>query len=149
MAVTLAIFAALQLAMPLWIRPHLFSAGSHHGHDHVHLRHIVPDGGSQGTFTLTTEACPASPAPGSSPAEPSTRPGNPIGTSPAACLPTLVNGGSTSGLNCLASHGVQVAVTYQPASRFWAFQWTETAIFLVLALALAGCCFWRLQRRRS
>jgi hypothetical protein len=29
-------------------------------------------------------------------------------------------------------------VTYQPASRFWALQWRETAIFLVLAAALAG-----------
>jgi hypothetical protein len=27
------------------------------------------------------------------------------------------------------------------------FQWTETAIFGVLALALAGYCFWRLGRR--
>ena len=26
MAVTLAIFAAVQIAMPLWIRPHLFPA---------------------------------------------------------------------------------------------------------------------------
>jgi hypothetical protein len=30
----------------------------------------------------------------------------------------------------------------------WAFQWTETAIFLALALALAGFCVWRIRYRR-
>ena len=50
---------------------------------------------------------------------------------------------------CLASHGIRIAVTYQPASRYWLFQWTETGIYLALALALAGCCFRRLSRRRS
>jgi hypothetical protein len=38
------------------------------------------------------------------------------------------------------------AITYQPASRYWRFQLTETAIYLALALALAGYCFWRLTR---
>ena len=52
-------------------------------------------------------------------------------------------------LDCLASHGIRVAVTYQPASRYWAFQWTETAIYVAFALALAGYCFWRIRRRIS
>lgn len=52
-------------------------------------------------------------------------------------------------LDCLASHGIQIAVTYQPTSRYWAFQWTETAIYVALALALAGYCFWRIRRRVS
>ena len=39
-------------------------------------------------------------------------------------------------------------ITYQPASRFWAFQWYETAIFLVLAVALAAFCAWWIRRRR-
>jgi hypothetical protein len=38
-------------------------------------------------------------------------------------------------------------VTYQPASRFWAFQGIETAIFVVLALLLAGLCFWWVRHR--
>ena len=148
MAVTLAIFAVLQLAMPLWIRPHLFSPD----HTTVALmstRDITFQTGSQGTFAITTGGLASQPGAWVISSGAVNAAGHPIGTSPAACLQTLVNGGSSSGLSCLASHGVQVAVTYQPAGRYWAFQWTETAIFLVLALALAGCCFWRLQRRRS
>jgi hypothetical protein len=51
--------------------------------------------------------------------------------------------------NCLTTiaarfHGV---VTYQPASRYWPFQIGETALFVVLALALAGVSVWWVRRR--
>ena len=39
------------------------------------------------------------------------------------------------------------AVTYQPASRYWPLQWAEMSIYLVLALVLAGFCFWWIRRR--
>jgi hypothetical protein len=41
-------------------------------------------------------------------------------------------------------HGI---ATYQPASRYWPFQIYETALFVVLALALAGVSYWWLRRR--
>jgi hypothetical protein len=44
---------------------------------------------------------------------------------------------------------MRIAVTYQPASRYWALQWIETAIYVALAVALAGYCFWRISRRLS
>jgi hypothetical protein len=59
------------------------------------------------------------------------------------------NAQNTDWPQCLTSHGIQIAVTYQPVSRYWAFQGTETAIYLALALALTGFCFWRLVRRLS
>ena len=40
-------------------------------------------------------------------------------------------------------------VTYQPAGRYWAFQWYELAIYLGAALILVGACVWRVRRRRS
>jgi hypothetical protein len=40
-------------------------------------------------------------------------------------------------------------VSYQPASRFWSFQWYETGIYAALALVLAGFCFWRIRHRLS
>jgi hypothetical protein len=40
-------------------------------------------------------------------------------------------------------------VTYQPASRFWTFQTMETALFAVLAVALAGVAAWWVRHRVS
>jgi hypothetical protein len=37
-------------------------------------------------------------------------------------------------------------LTYQPASRFWPFQWAEMGIFLAAALALCGLTYWWLRR---
>ena len=36
----------------------------------------------------------------------------------------------------LGKLGLRQLVTYQPAGRYWAFQWYETGIFVVLALGL-------------
>ena len=54
--------------------------------------------------------------------------------SPQACLAELYKA------------GYRQLLTYQPASRFWAFQWYETAIFLCLAVALAAFCLRRIRR---
>ena len=48
----------------------------------------------------------------------------------------------------LATQHLRRRITYQPASRFWAFQAYETAIFVVLSLALAGFCVWWIRSRR-
>jgi hypothetical protein len=47
----------------------------------------------------------------------------------------------------LSSLGLREDLTYQPASHFWPLQWTETGIFLALALLLVGFCFWWTRRR--
>jgi hypothetical protein len=50
---------------------------------------------------------------------------------------------------CADRLGLQNLATLQPASRYWAFQAWETAIFLALALALAAFCFWWTARRSA
>lgn len=50
---------------------------------------------------------------------------------------------------CLAKDNLHQTVTYHPASHYWPLQWMETGIFLVLAGALAGACFWRIRRRQN
>lgn len=148
MAVTLFIFAALQVAFPLWIRPHLQTA-----HQAVvpvtALRNVqLLQGGFNGSeFTLATFSMPgqadawvlSSHAVGTA--------GEAISTVPGACsAPAVENGPNFFG--CLASHGVRESITYHPASAYWPLQGIETGIYLVLALGLAGFCFWRVSRRR-
>jgi hypothetical protein len=68
----------------------------------------------------------------------------------AATGPHLASGWLTQLYpECLASHGIRESVAYQPASRYWAFRWTGTMVYLVMASALSGYCLWRLSRRLS
>jgi hypothetical protein len=139
MAVTLAIFAAAQLAMPLWVRPHLIppdrtiatieSAGLDVGNLTATL---VP--GQPGAWMISSGAINAA--------------GQPVSTLPAPCLGNPYTK-PPDPAQCMESRGYREAITYEPASRYWPIQWIETGIFLALALALAGFCFWRLGRRRT
>jgi hypothetical protein len=153
MAATLAIFAAFQAVVPLWIRPNLFPTSrttatiAASGAD-VSLRanpalrltaSIVP--GQPGAWIISSEGVNAA--------------GQPVSTIPAACGPAMTatlqnpNLNGPSELNtCLAHQGIRVAESYQPASHYWSLQFAETGFYLVLALVLAWYCFWRLNRRR-
>jgi hypothetical protein len=150
MAVTLAIFAVVQVAMPLWIRPNMFPA-EHTVIPVSSLQQIsLQQGGFNGsTFNLGTENLPGQPGAWLLSSGAVNAAGQATSTTPAACSTHLDGSNTPDFLDCLASHGIQETVTYQPASRYWAFQWTETAIYLALAVALTGCCFLRLSRRLS
>jgi len=149
MALTLAVFAVLQVVTPLWVRPHLFppqhtitTLGSFAAVDVPVERGtltIIPDGwdGQPEAWILSSGAVDTA--------------GEPVSSVPEACMQLMQVGKASHPalLDCLTSHGVRIAFTYQPASRYWPFQWTETAIYVALALALAGYCFWRIRRRLS
>jgi hypothetical protein len=47
----------------------------------------------------------------------------------------------------LATLHLRQLVTYQPAGRFWVFQWIETAIYAALAIVLAFVSFFQVRRR--
>ena len=144
MAVTLAVFAAVQVAMPLAIRPNLFPpahttqslAESFSGRQSVGI-------GGKFTFTLAyIDSEPGSWILSSGAADAA---GRPVSIMPAACQNAAASSGDPT--QCLVSHGIGIAASYQPASRYWPIQWTETGIYLALALALGGFCYWRLGRR--
>jgi hypothetical protein len=151
MAITLAIFASLQVAMPLWIRPHLLTPAhtltlpSSWANVGVSLFrddtfYLIPSGFNEPDAWVFSTGGPVNTA------------GEPAGTIPADCKPGLGAAGNasmTAILQCLDSHGVRIPVTYQPAGRYWTLQWTETAIYLALALSMAGYCFWRIRRSLS
>jgi hypothetical protein len=48
---------------------------------------------------------------------------------------------------CVAHFRLRELLTYQPATRYWAFQWYEAAVFVGLGLVLVGVCFWWIRRR--
>jgi ABC-type transport system involved in multi-copper enzyme maturation permease subunit len=148
MAVTLAIFALAQLAVPLWVRPHLFSP-AHTTTSLSSVSHISFLTHTAGTFSLTAGGLRSQPGAWILSSGAVDAAGKPVTTIPAACVKSGTGPGSRTSLTCLTNHGIRVAVTYQPASRYWPLQWVETAIYLAVALALTGYCFWRLGRRLS
>jgi len=160
MAVTLAIFAALQVVIPLWVRPNLAAP------DRTVVSVTSPGmaGPSQtgpggASFTLYADSIPGQPGAWLLSSGPVNAAGQATSSTPAAC--TSVGTGPGAGpqgnafapgqgpaafVACLAGHGIREAITYQPASRYWRFQATESAIYLALALALTGYCFRRVSR---
>jgi ABC-type transport system involved in multi-copper enzyme maturation permease subunit len=49
----------------------------------------------------------------------------------------------------LADEGYRQHVKYYTADKFWALQWREFGLFLLLAFALTGFSFWRIRRDLS
>jgi hypothetical protein len=146
MAITLAAFAALQILMPSVIRPHLqppvtervaFSAnGGINGIGINESGEVSVQGYSiPGAWMLSPTAKLLDDA------------GNPVNrTVTESCFP---GGGPDQAMACLAAKKLHVSVSYQPADRYWTFQWLEFAIYLALAGLLAGFAFWRIPRGLS
>ncbi|HCU95529.1 MAG TPA: hypothetical protein DHU96_23575 [Actinobacteria bacterium] len=70
----------------------------------------------------------------------------PISNLPSACRALLFQGPFKFG-SCLNAHGYRLLITYQPASRYWAFQGIETGIFVLLAAALIAVTAVAVTRR--
>ncbi|MGD0592760.1 MAG: hypothetical protein ABSB54_03645 [Acidimicrobiales bacterium] len=167
MATTLAAFVACRLAFNHWIRPHLIAPvvrnfalsiggfGSTNGGPFTLIPNPpgIPNawiisvqirdraGGGLANQYLQ-KVCPnlgQPPAPGTG--------GIPGGGVGARVAPGGANGLQECGVKLSAMfHEV---VTYQPANRYWTFQWYELAIYLVASLILAGVCIWWVRRRLS
>jgi hypothetical protein len=72
---------------------------------------------------------------------------------PAACA-KVANAPAVGGppnsdplLSCLGRLGYRNFTTYQPGSRYWAFQGIETGIYLALAAVLLAVTFYAIRRR--
>jgi hypothetical protein len=76
--------------------------------------------------------------------------GFPVSDMPAACLTHGPFGGTLpvqNAVSCLTQHGYTQYLTYQPADRYWPFQFIEAGIFLALAAALIAVTFAVINRR--
>jgi ABC-type transport system involved in multi-copper enzyme maturation permease subunit len=61
--------------------------------------------------------------------------------------PVCLDAPSTIYLDCVEEAGYRSVYYYQPADRYWRFQWTEAGILLLGALLLAGPVVYRVLRR--
>jgi ABC-type transport system involved in multi-copper enzyme maturation permease subunit len=156
MAVTLAVFAAVQIAVPIWVRPHLIapeqiarpvtavnasSMGSETGN---RLFFVPAPANMPGAWIMspagdcqTTASCQIiTPSGRSAAALPATK----------ACM----QNGPTSGPGSCPAYidglHLRQVITYQPASRYWPLQWSETGIYLGIGVILTGVCAWRFRR---
>jgi ABC-type transport system involved in multi-copper enzyme maturation permease subunit len=138
MAIAFAVFLAIQIITPLWIRPHLHAPVTTTiaitspninieitnnqvralAQDPPLAAWILSDDNVDSTGSITviraTDAC--------------------MQSSPEACTAYVL------GLH------VSEKLTYQPADRFWPFQAYETGAFVLASLALAGFGNWRVKR---
>jgi ABC-type transport system involved in multi-copper enzyme maturation permease subunit len=150
MAITLAIFVAAQIAMPLLVRPHLLPPAS----STIELTESNIDGFQWGTNDVLQVWSDAGPEGAwvlsSHSVDPSGHAVDTISVSSSSgpCAPPTGTPDEGRVTECLAEIqrlGYRQEATYHPASRFWPFQWYETGIYTALALGLAGFCFWRIR----
>jgi hypothetical protein len=52
-------------------------------------------------------------------------------------------------LQCLSQHGYTLWTSYQPATRFWPFQWIEGGWLLALSVLLIAVTVWVVRRRAA
>jgi hypothetical protein len=131
LAVTLGGFIVVRSVVALWLRPHYMSAVTV---THTLLSGYTPTGSSwQLAQGILNPAGQLLPNPNGAAID-----GIPIGFLPSACAATG-NGAAGPTPACRqALDAFHAFVTYQPASRYWAFQGIETGIFVALAAALVA-----------
>jgi ABC-type transport system involved in multi-copper enzyme maturation permease subunit len=168
MAGTLAVFVFARIAVTLWVRPHLLPpvhriASLLSAHQFGFLKSAgspvtLVAGGSAppGAWTLSTSFITDSGhvATSTQLAEFVRRYCPRIGEPPArgSGRATVAPPHAVADFDACrsrAAHTFRLLVTYQPASRYWAFQWLETGLFVVLALMAAAGCYWWIVRRTS
>lgn len=140
MAATLALFAVIGVLVPMLLRPHLIPPVQ----STRTLASVQFDGtGVTNNNQLILQVAGFNGLPGDwiTGSRPVNAVGQTVTTVPSAC--SSLNDGF---LPCLARHGIKMAVSYQPASRYWELQWLETAIYLVLSAGAGGFCYWRVRR---
>jgi ABC-type transport system involved in multi-copper enzyme maturation permease subunit len=151
-AITLAIFAVVQVAVLLWVRPHLISPVR--AVSPLNVSAINAVGSSFPDNSLFVGAAVNIPGAWVYSNQVTTTGGSTaLGLAPQACTSgsaKFLPSGRTNACNAaLGRLHLRQVVIYQPGSRYWAFQWSETAIFLALALLLTGFCIWWTSRRLS
>ncbi len=130
MVATLAVFLGVRLPIELWVRPYLYQTPITLNTEPLSptavtradwtldFNFVDQSGHTMNNFTVFSTCA--------------------SGTGPAAKLNVF---------QCVQAHGWLISTVYQPASRFWQFQFTEAAIYFTLSVALIAFTFWFTHRR--
>ena len=168
---TLAVFIGARLAIASWVRPHfmapvesafalrlVFGAGIQQTptglayvqpaslpNAWIFSNDVVNNAGLSPTVKFLQSACPSMFSGSGSGASPT----NGGGTGGGAVTSGPTRNPNVNFPQCVARVGARYheLVAYQPGSRYWAFQWYETVIFVGGAIALGALCFWWIRRR--
>jgi hypothetical protein len=161
MALTLAVVAFVQIASPLWIRPHLvppvtvnvslterrldsislaggsgpvsIALSTGNRRDWILSNTTVDAAGHEAHLPAWFTGCLPSPSPTPAPIVDGPVQARPVDT----CLARLTG------------EGYRQRIVYQPADHFWRLQAAEAALFLLLSGLLTAFCFWFTRTRLS
>jgi hypothetical protein len=144
MAVTLAVVIAVAVVMPTVVRPHLIAPVSTSvplnldrlrglgWSDNGGRMFLDADADVPGAWVLSNTVV-------TSDGKPFTGPAN-LAVCNRDALPKLC-------AQWVGTLHLRQSLSYQPATRFWALQWREMTLYLIVAALLAMFCYWRLRRR--
>ena len=154
MAITLAVFVAVQIVMPTVVRPNLLpSTTVTYPINATTTAEANGIFGQNGLFYIEGLTTPqGSWVLNNSPVENSSDSDVNMQNYNTCFLGPLTTKQSVSPAQigaCLSKYDLHEAMTYQPASHYWPLQWIETGIFTVLAGVLSGSCFWWIRRRQN
>lgn len=154
MALTLAGYVGARLAITYWVRPHYISPAtsvlplpgssavglSSQARGQMSLNFFPPD--LPGGWLLSSGVSNAA---GQAPS------GDVLSQHCPPLLQAQVGYGDLGSAltSCVAnlSHSFHQTITYQPATRYWTFQWIECGLFVALAIGMTLFTFWWLDRR--
>lgn len=162
MALTLAIYVVIQIAVPMFVRPHLVSPVTTTEVISMDtLKGVTSDG--SGPFTITTDASDPRAWLVSNETVDADGHSADLPAWFADCLPppaasgdhgatTEVHAGPGTLDACfsrLTDEGFRQRVVYHPMSHFWPLQWAETGLYLAASALLAALSFWWIRVRLS
>jgi ABC-type transport system involved in multi-copper enzyme maturation permease subunit len=167
MATTLAVYVFARIATTFWVRPHLLSpihktmsllnAGgvgftSRNGSA---ITLVAKGSGPENSWTLSSHLVTSS-GHVASPAQLAAflrqycpKVGLPPAPPTSGHVDRIVDPAVFRACQHQAARTFHLLVTYQPANRYWTFQWLETGIFFALALLAAAACYWWVTRRTN
>jgi ABC-type transport system involved in multi-copper enzyme maturation permease subunit len=164
MALTLAIYVLVQVAVPMWVRPHLVSpVTTTETISEKTIDAITADAGGPFRITLQTPDSrdwvitnQTIDADGNATALPSwfadclpPPPGAGGRNSEGTATVTAGPGSLDACLSRLGDEGYRQRLVYHPMSHFWPLQLAETGLYLVVSALLAGLSFWWIRFRLS